>query len=260
MNHRLIESLFTGTIPPYIMRFVKQVGRGINSCRMIKPDETVLLGISGGKDSLVMALALSLRRRWIPVDYSLKAVQIDWKEYPINTDDKLELISYFKALSVPLEFIEASIFPDSFKGKFNCYLCSRNRKRILFTAMHEMGIRKLALGHHMDDIIETTLINMIYHGNFSTMMPVQEFFKGDLLLVRPMCLVKETMANNICRKLELPVFTSGCPYNHTNIREKIKPIIRDLCKLNKQARENLYRAPWNIQADYLPSRLNEAEI
>ena len=73
-------------------------------------------------------------------------------------------------------------------------------------------------------------------------------------------MVKETLANNICGKLELPVITSGCPYNHTNIRDKIKPIIRDVYRLNKQARENLYRAPWNIQSDYLPSCLNEAEI
>lgn len=247
-----IEHLFIGTIPPRLMRLVKTAGKGINRFQMIKDGEKLLLGISGGKDSLVLALALSLRKKWIPIDYELEAVQIDWNEYPLTTEQKEKLTAFFKAISVPFRLIPTDMFSGSFNNRFNCYLCSRNRKRILFNEAERLGFRKIALGHHMDDIIETTLINLSLHGSFATMMPVQDFFGGEIRLIRPLCLIKERSIDNIVDFLGLPVAKVDCPYKDTNIRKDMKQIVRHLSHINKQARKNIFEAPWHINHEYLP--------
>ncbi|HUX13830.1 MAG TPA: ATP-binding protein [Spirochaetia bacterium] len=251
-----IQELMRGDIPPRVRRFVKTVGRGINEFRMINEGDSVLLGVSGGKDSLSMALALSLRRRWLPIKYELHAVQIEWAEFPLSRASKDQLSNYFEALEIPFQFLQAHMFPESFRGKFNCYLCSRNRKRILFDHINRVGINKIALGHHLDDIIETTLMNLFYHGSFGTMMPVQNFFDGETQIIRPMCRVTEAGVRNISAFLGLPVVSINCPHKDTNLRSDMKMIIQSLTHKNKQVRENIYRAPWNIITDYLPEPQN----
>jgi tRNA 2-thiocytidine biosynthesis protein TtcA len=234
------------------MRFARLAGQGINKFSMFGPGERILIGVSGGKDSLALALALSLRKRWVPIDYELTAVKIDWEEYPVTEEERDALIRYFQALAIPFRFIRTPMFASSFKGRFDCYLCSRNRKRILFEEMERRGITTLALGHNLDDIAETTLINMSCRGSFATMMPVQTFFNGKIRLIRPLCMVRENNVRNISNYLELPVTDTPCPYKDTNIRAEIKPLISRLSRLNKQARENIFRSTWNIDRDYLP--------
>lgn len=248
-----VRELVSGQIPPRVMRFVKLVGRGINEFDMIQQGDTVLLGVSGGKDSLALALALALRKRWLPISYDLRAVQIEWAEYPIPDGTKERVTEYFDLLEIPFRFVSAHMFSQSFNGRFNCYLCSRNRKRILFEEIARLGTSKIALGHHMDDIIETTLINLFYHGQFATMMPVQKFFGGAASIIRPMCRVPEAMVTNLSTFLQLPVISIDCPYRDTNIRAEMKQIVRKLAHANKRVRENIYRSPWNIVHEYLPS-------
>ena len=100
------QELIDGKIPPYIMRFIKQAGRTINSFNMIQENDEVLLGVSGGKDSLALALALSLRRKWLPVDYKLRALMINWIEHPITEEAKERLYKYFSDLSIDFKIIE----------------------------------------------------------------------------------------------------------------------------------------------------------
>ena len=235
------------------MRFVKQAGRGINRFSMVGDGERILLGISGGKDSLALALALRLRLKWIPINYRLEAVLIDWKEYPLSCLQKQRLVDLFSTLEIPLDIISVTMFPHSFQGRFDCYLCSRNRKRILFEEARQRSISKIALGHHMDDIIETTLMNICLHGNIATMVPYQEFFTGELAIIRPLCEVKERMIDNISGFLDLPVCKVDCPFDKSNVRVHFKPFIKQLSRINKRVRENIYAAPFHIDYDYLPS-------
>ena len=241
--------------PPWLYRIVKETGKGINRFNMIVGGDDVLLAISGGKDSLVLALCLALRLKWLPVSYNLKALHINWKEYPMPEDLSKEIKEFFKQLNIPYESASHSMHPESFKGDFSCYLCARNRKRILFDYADKHNIKKIATGHHMDDIIETTLINMCFRGNFSTMMPVQDFFNGKLKLIRPMALVTETKVKLVSDRLNLPVYHTECPHKETNMRLKVKPIIKDLSRMDKNVREHIFNSPWNINKDYLPSDL-----
>ena len=231
-----------GNIPPWVMRFVKQTGKGINHHEMINSDDNIMLGISGGKDSLALAFALALRKRWLPVTYNITAVHIEWVEFPMSDKDKSSLQEFFSILKIPYYIEKAHMYSPSFKTKFNCYLCSRNRKRILFNKAEDLGINKIALGHNLDDIVETSLINLCLRGNFSTMLPVQEFFKGKIFIIRPMCEVKESIIERTSEKLELPVFNSGCPYTDKNIRSQIKPIIQKFSNMDKFSREHIYNA------------------
>ena len=237
-----VQELADGNIPTWIRRFVKQTGRGINRFKMINDGDKVLLGISGGKDSLALALALSLRLKWLPISYGLTAIMINWREYAINEMETVELRDFFRVLDIPFEIIDAHIFPESFNNSFNCYLCSRNRRRILFEYADSKNITKIALGHHLDDFVETSIMNLCFRGDFSTMKPVQEFFKGKIHIIRPMCEVRESVVQKIVRECDLPVSVFNCPHKDTNLRAKIKPIIQQLSHIDKLTREHIFSA------------------
>ena len=245
----------TDKIPKWLIRTIKQAGKGINRFKMIEENDEVLLAISGGKDSLVLALCLSIRLKWLPVKYKLKALHINWREYPMPAPLLSQIRAFFEKLEIPFESYTADMQPASFKNKFNCYLCARNRKRILFDYASKHNITKIATGHQMDDIVETTLINICLRGSFSTMMPVQDFFNGKLKMIRPLCFVREPQVRLAAQRLELPVYNTICPYKETNLRLKMKPILKQLYSLDKHVYEHIFDAPWKINSEYLPGKL-----
>jgi tRNA 2-thiocytidine biosynthesis protein TtcA len=234
--------LIEGNIPPWVMRFIKQTGKTINKFSMIRADETVLLSVSGGKDSLALALALSLRRKWMPVSYNLKALMINWIEHPIPNEYRQYLADYFAALDIDFSIVDESQFPYSFAGEFNCYLCSRNRRRIMFEHCEREGISLVAMGHHLDDLVETSLMNLCFRANFSTMLPVQPFFDGKIDIIRPMIEVHESAIKRLGQCYDLPIVKPVCPYDQTNIRARLKPIVGDLSHIDKLAREHIFNA------------------
>lgn len=236
------RELLEGDIPPWVMRFIKLTGKAINRHEMIQADDSILLSVSGGKDSLALALALSIRLKWLPISYSMRAVMIDWKEHPIGTEAQHHLHEYFEALGIPLTILEEDQFSEGFNGTFNCYLCSRNRRRILFNYAAEHGCDLIAMGHHLDDLVETTLLNLTSRAKFSTMLPIQEFFNGKLHIIRPMIEVHEHTTRRLSEIYHLPSVKPVCPYDQTNIRSRLKPIVQDLVKIDRDAREHIYNA------------------
>ncbi len=232
--------------------FAKKAGRGIHRFHMIEDGDRLLIGVSGGKDSLSLAVALAERRRWVPISYELAAAFIEWREYPLAPPDRERLTAFFEGLGIPLRILPASIRPPSFRGRFDCYLCSRNRRRILFDEADRIGARKVVLGHHMDDIIETTLMNLFFRGEFATMMPVQEFFGGRIRIIRPLCEVREREVAGFARRYGLPTIDIDCPRKDLNRRVIMKEVIRRLERVSRSVGENLYKAPWNLNRDYLP--------
>ncbi len=235
-----------------IERFSRHVGKGINRFNMIGAGDSILIGVSGGKDSLALSLALAERKRWVPVEYDLHAVQIEWREYPMSDAEKTAIDDFYGRIGIPLRRIQAEIAPPTFHRKFSCYTCARNRKRLLFDEAARVGARKIALGHHMDDIARTTLMNMFFHGELSTMMPVQQFFGGKLAVIRPLCEVREAEVARVATRLGLPTVPSRCPNADRNRRILMKEILRMASHVDKHAVSNVYTAPWRINTEYLP--------
>ena len=167
---------------------------------------------------------------------------INWREYAIDNKETYKLKEFFKILNIPFEIINAHMFPESFNNSFNCYLCSRNRRRILFEYAEKKNITKIALGHHLDDFTETTIMNLCFRGKFSTMNPVQEFFNGKIHIIRPMCEVRESVIHRLEKECNLPVSIFNCPHKETNMRAKIKPIIKQLSHIDKLTREHMFAA------------------
>ncbi len=236
------RKLIDGEIPPWIMRFIKGVGKTINEYGMIGNGESIVIGASGGKDSLALALALALRRRWISDSYDMKAVMIDWVEHPIEKSFRAKLSQYFADLSIPLTILDERQFPESFEGNFNCYLCARNRRRILFSWAEEHGIRRIALGHHLDDLVETTMMNLCFRASFTTMKPKMDFFDGKIQIIRPLIETRENVTRRISQCYDIPVIKPVCPYDQTNIRSRLKPIISELSHIDRLTREHIYNA------------------
>jgi tRNA 2-thiocytidine biosynthesis protein TtcA len=235
--------------------FCRHVGRTIERYGMIPDGERVLLGVSGGKDSMCMSLALRERLRWVPIRYELHAVHVEWREYPMEDGERSRMEDYLRDLGIPFLRVQASAHPPSFAGKLDCYLCARNRRRILFQQADALGCRSIAMGHHMDDVVETTLMNLCYQGQFATMMPIQQFFGGKLRIIRPLCEVTEREVASVARRLEVPVAATRCPTNGEGLRRVVRGIVSQLSHHGKRVRQNVYRAPWHINTEYLPSSL-----
>ena len=250
------HDLINGDIPPWVMRFIKGVGKAINRYRMIQKDDEVVIAASGGKDSLALALALSLRRKWLPVTYSLKAVMIDWIEHPIPPEYREKLRKYFNDLGIEFILFEEHQFPESFNGEFNCYLCARNRRRVLFQYADRENARLIAMGHHLDDLAETTMMNLCFRANFSTMLPVQEFFDGKMHIIRPLIETRESVTRRLAECYDIPVVKPVCPYDQTNVRARLKPIISELSHIDKLTREHIYNAH-DFSASVLPEKTED---
>ncbi len=251
------SDLLTAQPPPVVMRFLKRLGRGINRYAMIGDGDRVLVSVSGGKDSLALAYGLKLRLRFLPISYELYPVMINWREHPHTSERVASIRAFFDALELPLHIIEADMKPESFGGRFDCYRCGRNRRRILFDLVREWEGRPLiATGHHLDDIVQTTLMNMCFRGSFSTMNPVQPFFDDALRVVRPLCEVRERMIIEVAEAVALPVGSIDCPFRERNIRTRVAPVIDELERINPGVRENIYRSLHRVDREYLPTAVD----
>lgn len=255
-----LQEVLGGKHPKSVRRMYSLIGKGINGHSMIEAGDKVLIAVSGGMDSLVLALLLAGRRRFLPIHYDLEALMIDFREHPHSEEAKDRLRSFFEELGIPFTIHTADMMPASFRGKFDCYRCGRNRRRILFDFVRDWtGTPKIALGHHLDDIVETTLMNMVLRGQFSTMVPNQPFFDGAVRVIRPLCLTPKEKIRNLSERYRLPVSEIDCPFKRINIRERFKPVIGKLREISPDAREKIVHSLTNIDREYLPRGLLRAE-
>jgi len=231
-------------------KFVKAV----SDYELIKENDKVMVCISGGKDSFLMAKCIQELSRHGKFKFEAHYVVMDpgYNEY-----NKSLIIDNAKTLNIPIEIFESDIFDvvDSVDAKSPCYLCARMRRGYLYNRAKELGCNKIALGHHFDDVIETTLLSMFYGAEVKTMIPKlhSDNYKG-LELIRPMYLIKEkdiisfknynelTFINCACR------LTEGCSLLNDGIskRKEIKDLINNLRKINKDVDHNIFTSMSNI--------------
>jgi tRNA 2-thiocytidine biosynthesis protein TtcA len=191
---------------------------------------------------------LNDRRKFVPIKYDIVAVHIDLG-YPKSCAKKLEKL--FKKMGVKYVIKKVDVLKKTDPKKISCFWCSWNRRKALFETANRLGCKKVALGHHKDDIVETVLLNMFFQGEISAMSPKQELFKGKITLIRPLCYVEEYMIKRFVREEKIPHETCRCPNSVISSRTHMGEIIRDIEKRCPEVKTNIFRSIKRIKQDYL---------
>ena len=227
------------------------MGKAIHRYGLVQEGDRILVGVSGGKDSLSLLHLLHERSKRVPIHYQLFPVYID-----LGFDSRrAEILKiYFETSELPyhIEFTDIGRRANSAENRENpCFLCSWERRKRLFHLAHRLKCNKIALGHHKDDIIETLLINIFFSAEISTMVPSQSLFKGKIILIRPLALIEEKKIERFAQEMELPFGPSGCPTSGKTKRKVVKDLIEALNKKNRRVKGNIFRALSNIKLDYM---------
>lgn len=196
---------------------------------MIEQGDSVAIGVSGGKDSMVLLYAMELLSRYYPKKFKVTALAVD-PCFNGQSNDYTELDKLCSSINVELIIRTTelgNIIFNEKKEKNPCSLCARMRRGILHDMAKANGCNKLALGHHMDDAVETFFMNLFDGGTIGSFSPVTYLSRKDLYLIRPMIFCEEKMISNLCNKYKLPVIKSRCPADGSTERQKFKDEILD---------------------------------
>lgn len=235
-----------------LMRRIEQrFAKGIIKYGLIEDGDKILVGLSGGKDSLALLELLARRSRIFKPRFSVVAAHVSMTNIAYESDMGY-LRTYAESFNVPFVHYETSFDPSTDTRKSPCFLCSWNRRKALFTLAKELGCNKIALGHHMDDILETLLMNMTFQGAFSTMPPRLVMRKFDMTVIRPMCLVHESDLKEMALLRGFRKQVKNCPYEKDSHRSDMKEVLRRLEEMNPEARYSLWGSMNNVQNDLLP--------
>ncbi|WP_294184789.1 ATP-binding protein [uncultured Clostridium sp.] len=229
-------------------KFVK----AINDYHLVEEGDRVAVAVSGGKDSLLMAkLFQELKKHW-RVDFDLEFISMD-PGYHESIRKLLE--SNCSYLNIPVHIFESNIFHvvDKIARDYPCYMCAKMRRGALYTKARELGCNKLALGHHFNDVIETTLLNLLYSGSFKTMLPKlkSKNFEG-LELIRPLYYVKEIYIKRFIQGSGIWPLNCACMVEAErtgNKRYEIKDLIAELKKKYKDIDNSIFHAAENVNLD-----------
>ena len=224
-----------------MQRLMGLVRRCVDDYDMIKAGDRVAVGVSGGKDSLVLLVLLAGLKKYFNKPFELEAITIDMG---LGMD-----YSGIQALcdkwEVPYTVVKTEIGPIIFdyrKEKNPCSMCSKMRRGALNPAIIDKGFNVLALGHHYDDAVETFMMSLIYEGRISCFQPVTNLDRTGVTQIRPMLYIHEKTVDNFAHRMELPVLENRCPVDKYTKREEIKQLVYDLSATYPDLRERIFGA------------------
>lgn len=248
------EEIERSLITKYKDTIYSKVIKANKKYNLIEKNDRIMVCISGGKDSFCLAKCIQELALHGKVKFEAKYVVMDpgYNSYNLNY-----IIDNAKLMGIPIEIFNTDIFDvvNNNCGKSPCYLCARMRRGHLYNKAKELGCNKIALGHHFNDVIETTMLSMLYCGEIKTMLPKLHSTNFDGIdLIRPLCLVREddikawrdnndlTFINCACK------FTEGCSIvnDGTSKRRVVKDLIKEMKKTNNNVEHNIYKALENI--------------
>ena len=215
--------------------------RCIDDYDMIQAGDRVAVGVSGGKDSLVLLRLLAGLREYFDKPFTLEAITIDMglgMDY--STVEKL-----CREINVPYTIVKTEIAPIIFdyrKEKNPCSMCAKMRRGALNQAILDRGFNKLALGHHYDDAVETFVMNLLFEGRIGCFQPVTNLDRTGIVQIRPMLYIHEGTVDNFARRMELPVIEIRCPVDKTTKREEVKALVYQLSRTYPEIKERIFGA------------------
>ncbi len=226
------------------------VRRCLEDYDMIAPNDHITVGLSGGKDSLMLLTALSALRAYYPVPYTLEAITLDMG---IPGMDFSPLVSYCKQLEVPYSILPTQLYHVIFEvrnEKNPCSMCAKLRRGALNRTLAERGCHKIALGHHYDDAVETLLLSLLFEGRIHCFQPVTYLDRTEITQIRPLLYVGETLIEATAKRLSIPVIQNPCPANGKTKRQEVKELVSHLNETYPGIKQRVFGAMQRLPLDH----------
>lgn len=226
--------------------------KAVRDYKLIDEGDRIAVAISGGKDSLVMAMLFKELHKHSAIPFELKFIAMNPGFYEQN---KIQLLKNCEHLEIPVEMFETDIFEVAGKiaGDAPCYMCAKMRRGALYGYAEKLDCNKLALGHHYDDVIETTMLNLLYAGSIKTMMPkLKSQNHKKMQIIRPLFYVREEAIKKYTRASGILAMNCGCAVASGKIattRYEIKDLIESLKEKNPNVEKSIFKAMENINLD-----------
>lgn len=221
--------------------------RAVEDFNMIQDNDKIAVGLSGGKDSMLLLYALKLYQRFSPQKFDLCAITVN---LGFDSYNPSPLIDFCKSINVPLNIIDTQIGKIIFevrKEKNPCSICANMRKGALNNAAKAMGYNKVAYAHHSDDVVETFLMSLFFEGRINTFSPVVHLDKKDIYVIRPFVYVEEIDIYGAIKKLNFQIVKNPCPANGNTKRQYFKDFIKDMRHDIPNIKENIMGAISNTK-------------
>ena len=239
----------------FLRKLDGKVKKAVYEYGLIADGDRILVGLSGGKDSLALVDLLGRRSRIFRPKFEVRVAHIVIRNIPYSSD-----VAYLKsraeAYGFPFILHETSFDPSTDTRKSPCFLCSWMRRKALFELAKREGCNKIALGHHQDDVLETLLMNLLHQGAFGTMPPRLRMDKFPMEIIRPLCLIEEKELIRLAGEMGYRKQVKNCPYESDSSRSQMKELMARLEEMAPGARYSLWGSMTNIQPDYLPKKIN----
>ncbi len=235
----------------FMRDFFRKVGKAVYDYNLIEEKDKILVGVSGGKDSLALLEVLALRARDPKQKYTVVAAHIAVENVAYEVDAAY-VQSFCERLGV--ELVQRTIRTEVQAGsdKPVCFVCSWNRRKTLFEIAKEQGCNKLALGHHRDDAVESLLMSMMFNGTIASMPPKLAMFDHTFTLIRPLIYLTNEDTQQYAAYRNFKKQKKNCQHERATNRNAVAEIIRQMETLSPHVKGNLFAAMKNIQSEYLP--------
>jgi tRNA(Ile)-lysidine synthase TilS/MesJ len=227
-----------------------KIVRGHKHFGIFQDVRRLLVAVSGGKDSMTLLYNLPRVKKALSLDIDLHALHIrpDFDGCP--RDERMEEL--LRSWGISYDIMDVAVTARLKPGRtMNCYWCSTQRRTELLRYSEQHGFDAIALGHHMDDMIETLVMNMAYKGEISTMLPVMQYDNYPQRMLRPLAFVKEEEIERFVELLGISSYACVCPYGSTSQRSEVRQIIEQLARTAPSVKENLFKAMGNVNLRYM---------
>lgn len=243
------EEIYVGKL---FKKICRKVGTTLRDHSMIGEGDHILVGLSGGKDSMILLETLAERRRALPFDFNITAAHVEATGIGYRID-KDQLTSFCKVLGISLHYLTIEPDFDRDPAKTTCFVCAWHRRKKIFDLTRQLGCNKLAFGHHRKDALETLLLNMIYHGSISSLPYTLQMFDGRVKLIRPLMDVEESLLSEYATLREMVRIEKSCPHEDRTRRQTIDTLISQIEAIHPTGPYNMFKSMGKIFEEYLPA-------